>query len=237
MSPRRSFWLGFADGVPFIVVVTPFAMLFGLVAVEAGLNLWQVLGFSLAVFAGSAQFTALQLIQDEAPTLIVIATALVVNLRVGMYSAAMTPWLAGARMRTRAVMAYLIVDQSYACSIRRYEENPDWAVAARVAYFFGTILPVYPTWLAGTLVGGLVGAALPEWLALDFALPICFLAIVAPMLRTFAHMVAAFTSVVLALAFSWMPFGLGLLVAAVLAMAAGAVTEVQVERRTNRSVV
>ena len=234
MTPRRSFWLGFADGIPFILVVVPFAMLFGLVAVEAGLNLWQVLGFSLAVFAGSAQFTALQLIQDEAPTLIVIVTALVVNLRVGMYSAALTPWLAGARMRTRAVLAYLIVDQSYACSVRRYEEHPDWPVGNRVSYFFGTILPVYPTWLAGTLAGGLMGAALPEWLALDFALPICFLAIVGPMLRTIAHMVAAVTSVVLALAFAWMPFGLGLLVAAVFAMAAGALTEVWVERRVVR---
>jgi len=167
MTPKRSFWLGFADGLPFIAVVTPFAMLFGLVAVEAGLNLWQVLGFSVAGFAGSAQFTALQLIQDEAPTLIVIATALAVNLRLGMYSAAMTPWLAGARMRTRAMMAYLIVDQSYACSIRRYEEFPDWSVDTRVSYLFGTVLPVYPVWLAGTLLGGVVGAALPEWLALD----------------------------------------------------------------------
>lgn len=234
MTPRRSFWLGVADGIPFIAVVTPFAMLFGLVAVEAGLNLWQVLGFSVAVFAGSAQFTALQLIRDEAPTLIVIATALAVNLRVGMYSAAMTPWLAGARMRTRAIMAYLIVDQSYACAVRRYEENPDWSVTTRVTYFFGAVLPVYPIWLVGTLAGGLVGAALPEWLALDFALPICFLAIVGPMLRTFAHMVAAFASVVLALAFAWMPFGLGLLVAAVLAMTAGALTEITAERRAGR---
>ena len=231
MTRKRAFWLGVADGVPFLAVVIPFATLFGVVAAEAGLDILQVIGFSLTVFAGAAQFTALQLLQDDMPAVIAVITALAVNLRMAMYSAALTPWLSGLRRRTRLIMAYLIVDQSYACSILRYEDNPDWSLDVRVAYFFGAVSTVYPTWMLTTVAGAYAGAALPDWLALDFALPICFLAIIGPMLRTMAHVAAAFVSVALALALAWVPFSLGLLIAAVLAMATGALVELWQERR------
>ncbi len=82
-----------------------------------------------------------------------------------------------------------------------------------------------------TIVGALIGRGMPDWLALDFAVPICFLAMIAPMLRTIPHLASALTSIVLALALAGVPFGLGLLIAAIAAMAVGAQAEVWVERR------
>jgi len=231
MTPKQAALLGVTDGIPFLFVVVPFALLFGVVAAEAGLDMLQVVGFSMAVFAGAAQLTALQLLQDNMPVVIVIITALAVNLRMAMYSAALTPWLTGLRRRTRVAMAYLLVDQSFACAQMRYEANPDWPLPVRVAYFFGSVSLVYPAWMGTTIVGARVGAVLPEWLALDFALPICFLALIGPMLRTLAHVAAALTSVALALALAWMPYSLGLLIAALAAMAVGAGVEVWSERR------
>ena len=223
MTARRVYWLGVADGIPFLAVVMPFALLFGVVAAEAGLDIVQVIGFSLAVFAGAAQLTALQLLQDDIPAVIAVITALAVNLRMAMYSAALTPWLSGVRRRTRLALAYLIVDQSYACSILRFEDNPDWPLRVRVAYFFGAVTLVYPAWMLTTCLGALAGEAIPDWLALDFALPICFLAII-----------AALVSIVLALALAWVPYSLGLLIAAVLAMATGAWVEMAFEAREAR---
>ncbi len=70
-SNRKSIYLqGVRDGAPFVLVVVPFALLFGVVGTEAGLNLAEVMGFSVLVIAGAAQFTALQLMVDEAPTLL-----------------------------------------------------------------------------------------------------------------------------------------------------------------------
>jgi predicted branched-subunit amino acid permease len=69
------------------------------------------------------------------------------------------------------------------------------------------------------------GTQIPDSLALDFALPICFLAIIAPALRTLPHVLAAFTSVLGALLLAWVPFSLGLIIAAIIAMIVGAWSE------------
>ena len=44
-----AFWTGVVDVLPFIVMVVPFATLFGVVAIEAGLSLAQTLSFSILV--------------------------------------------------------------------------------------------------------------------------------------------------------------------------------------------
>ena len=231
-SNGKSIYLqGVRDGAPFVLVVVPFALLFGVVGTEAGLNLAEVMGFSVLVIAGAAQFTALQLMVDEAPTLVVLATALAVNLRMAMYSASLTPYLGHAKLWQRAAVAYLLVDQSYALSHLRYETEPDMTLSARLRYFFGVITPVAPGWYAASFVGAVAGGAIPPEFALDFAVPITFLAMIAPALRTLAHVAAAVVSVVGTLVLFWLPYGTGLLVAAVLAMMVGAQVELWMGRR------
>jgi predicted branched-subunit amino acid permease len=234
-TPRAAFRLGLRDGLPFILVVSPFAFLFGVVARDAGLNVLEALTFSVVVIAGAAQFTALSLMQENAPTFIVLATALAVNLRMAMYSASLTPYLGTAPVWQRALVAYFTVDQSYACAIARFEEFPGWSLRTRLRYFAGAIAPVAACWYGMTVVGALVGQAIPGWLALDFALPICFLAIIGPMLRTPAHIGAALTSIVLALAFAGLPYNLGLLCAAIPAMMVGAEIERRLARRATKA--
>ncbi|MEM0936486.1 MAG: AzlC family ABC transporter permease [Pseudomonadota bacterium] len=222
-----AFLRGARNSAPFLLVLTPFAMLFGLVGTEAGLNIAQVLGFSVLVIAGASQLTALQLMVEEAPTVIVLVSALAVNLRMAMYSASLAPWLGGAPFWQRALAAYLLVDNSCAQSLAEYEARPSASMAERITYFFGSMCLIAPMWYAGTILGVLVGRDLPEGLALDIAMPITFLALVAPALRTLAHVAAALTACVLGLAFAGLPYNLGLLPAGLLAMAAGA----EVERR------
>ncbi len=224
-TPRALYARGFLDGLPFLLVVGPFAMLFGVIATEAGLNLAEVMGFSVLVIAGASQFAALQMMTDNAPALLVLSASLIVNLRMAMYSASLTPHLGAAPLWQRALIAYFNVDQTYALSVAKYETAPDLPMRQRVAYFFGAATPIGPTWYMFTLAGALLGTRIPEGYGLDFALPIAFLAMVAPMLRTLAHVAAALTSVLLALGLAWMPSGLGLLVAGVVAMVVGAAVE------------
>lgn len=230
-STSRAYWTGFADGTPFLLVVAPFAMLFGVLATEAGLNVLETLSFSAVVFAGAAQFTALQLMQENAPTAIVLASALAVNLRVAMYSASLTPWIGAAPLWQRAVAAYFTVDQSYACSIVQFEKEPQMTVPQRMAYFSGVLSPIVPLWYICTVLGALVGAQIPESWALDFALPITFLALVAPMLRTAAHLIAALVGIAISLLAAGVPYSLGLIIAGTLGMMAGAQAEVWLERK------
>ena len=224
-TTKSAFLAGVRDGAPFMLVAGPFAALFGVLATEAGLNVFEVMSFSLVVIAGAAQFTALQLMQDDAPTLIVLISALAVNLRVAMYSAALTPYLGAAPMWQRVFAAYLLVDQSYALSHGKFEAEPTLSVPQRMAYYFGTCFLVMIVWFGCSYLGAALGTALPADIPLDFALPIAFLSMVAPMLRTLPHLIAAGVAVVVGLLAVHIPYSLGLIVAGTLGMMAGAQAE------------
>ena len=130
-TQNSAFRAGVLAGLPFLLIGVPFAVLFGVVATEAGLSVSQTIGFSLLVIAGASQFTAIQLMTEQAPVFIVITAALAVNLRMAMYSASLQPHLGAASFRQRALAAYLNVDASYALGIQRFEEEADWSVGQK----------------------------------------------------------------------------------------------------------
>ncbi|RPE66263.1 putative branched-subunit amino acid permease [Pacificibacter maritimus] len=232
---RHPFFQGALDAAPFVIVLAPFGFLFGLVASEAGLNILQVLSFSILVLAGAAQLTAIQLLTEEAPTVIVIVSALAVNLRMGMYSAALAPHMGDAPLLRRAMAAYLLFDQPYALSSVAFEKHPDTPVVDKFQYFFGAGAPIAFLWYLTSLSGAVLGDKIPSNIGIDFALPITFLAVVAPMLKSSAHVASALTASIAALIFNFMPFGTGLLVAAFLALIVGATVEVWAEKRAART--
>ena len=231
-TDKSAYLRGVRDGSPFILMAIPFATLFGVVATEAGLTLAQVIGFSVLVIAGAAQFAALQLMIENAAIVLVLAAALAVNLRMAMYSAALVPHLGTAPLWQRALVAYVNFDQSYIQSISEYERRPEMTVRQKAAYFLGVATLITPFWVGSTVVGALIGSAIPPEYGLDFIVPIMFLAMVAPMLKSLAHVAAALTSACVALALIGLPSGMGLLIAAVCAMLAGALVETWMERRT-----
>ncbi|MEM9582946.1 MAG: AzlC family ABC transporter permease [Pseudomonadota bacterium] len=227
-STTKSHYLrGLFAALPFMIVVIPFALLFGVAATEAGLPLSQVMGFSVLVVAGASQFAALQFMSENAPVLVVLLSALAVNLRMAMYSASITPHLGQLSLGKRLLVAYFLVDQSYAMANVEFEQNTQLTLAQKTAYFAGVSTPICPLWFAFTYLGAVIGDVIPADVPLDFILPIAFLAMVAPALRTVAHIAAAATSILLALALVWVPLNLGLLIAGVVAMMVGA----EVERR------
>lgn len=226
-----AFWRGYRDCSPFILVVAPFGLLFGVIATDAGLNLLETMTMTVFVIAGAAQFTALALLEEQAPTLVVIAAALAVNLRMAMYSAALVPHIGEAPLPRRAFAAYFVVDQSFAVAVKAFEFDDDYSVAQKIAFIVGAASSIFPFWIAGTLAGALTGNAIPPEFSLDFAIPICFISITAPMMRSLPHLVAALVSIAAALLLAWMPYYLWLISAAVLAMAAGAQVELWLERR------
>lgn len=222
LAPRAAFWRGVGTSVPFLMAVAPFGLVFGIAATEAGIAPLQTLAFSLLVNAGAAQFAALQMMTEDAPVAVTLLTALAVNLRLAMYSASLAPHLAGASLRARLAVAFFLFDQAYAMAMLQYERRPELGLRARLAFFAGTVVPITPVWLGGTLLGATLGHRLPEGLPIDQIVPITFLALVGPMLRTWAHGAAAAVSVVAALALAGLPWSLGLPLAGLLAMLAGA---------------
>lgn len=231
MTPKSAAIMGAKNGSPFILVLLPFAVLFGVLANQAGLSIQAALGFSFLVIAGSAQFAALQLLTEDAAIPLILLASLSVNLRMAMYSASLVPHLGKAPIWQRALVAYLNFDQAFAVSSAKYQDEPDWSISAKVAYFLGVAAPLATVWYIMTLVGVLVGTSIPQEWGLDFILPITFIGLFAPMLRTLPHLAAAVTSVVVALFFADLPSGMGVLIGAFCAMIVGVLVETLMEKR------
>ena len=223
-TERSAFGTGVVDVLPFIVMVVPFATLFGVVAIEAGLSLAQTLSFSILVIAGASQFAALQLMLDNAAIGFILAAALAVNLRMAMYSAALAPHLGGAPLLQRAFIGYLNFDHSYVLAVAKYEDQPDMPLPSRVAYFCrglahdcAAVVPVHLYRRRDRHLDTRPVGRCP------LSCPLAFLSTVAPMLKSPAHIAAACVSVVLALALAGLPSGSGLLIAALCAMVTGVI--------------
>ncbi|HSG90252.1 MAG TPA: AzlC family ABC transporter permease [Pseudomonadales bacterium] len=227
---RARFHEGVRAGLPFMLMVAPFGLLFGTVAADAGLDLVEIMAFSVLVIAGASQFAALQLLVDQAPVAIAVLTGLAVNLRMAMYSASLMPHFVGVSLRLRAFAAYVMVDQVFALSVQRFAQTPMTA-SERTTFYFGVATPIIPVWYLGTWFGAEVGGQIPSGVALDFAVPITFIAMVAPMLRTPPSIVAALVAVATSLLAADLPFNLGVILGGLAGTLAGAVSEVMWEQR------
>lgn len=232
LTSKNCFLMGYVDAFPFLLIVIPFALLWGVVATEAGLNLTEVMAMTILVIAGSSQFTAISLMTDNAPTFIVLIASLTVNMRMAMYSAALVQHLGREPLSMRILYSYFMVDQAFALSIKKYEDAPHFTSRQKGIYYLGCALMLAPFWYGFSFVGAVFGAQIPPEYALDFAVPICFIALSAPMMRSLPHFVAATVSVIAALAFVNVPYSLGLMCAAILAMIAGVQMELFLKRRS-----
>lgn len=230
-TSKSAFRRGLQGGVPYILVVAPFGLLFGVVATESGLDLAETMAFSVLVIAGAAQFTAVGLLTENASAFLALAAALGVNLRNAMYSASLVPHLGPAPFWQRALISFFIFDQNFASAALEYEKRPTMSVAEKMAFITGVTIPIAPTWYVSTYLGAVLGATIPPEYALDFALPLMFVALAAPALRSAPHVVAATVAIVVALLATGMPSGMGVLLAGILGMMAGAQAELWLRAR------
>ncbi|WBU64012.1 AzlC family ABC transporter permease [Paracoccus aerodenitrificans] len=234
-TPAQSVVHGAIQSLPFLLVIVPFGLLFGVVATNSGLNLAEVMGFTVLVLAGASQFTAVQLMTDHAPIWLVILSSLAVNLRMAMYSASLVPWLGAASGPSRAAVAYALIDQTYVLSIDYFQNTPKLSLPQRLGYFTGTSLVMCGAWILFSMIGATAGRMIPAGIPLDFAIPITFLAMIAPALRSPAHIAAATVAVIVSLFLVGLPAGVGPMIAALLAMATGAAVETVMIRRRGGS--
>ena len=208
---------------PLLVGVAPFGLIFGVTA--AGSAIGSGLGYasSVIIFAGAAQLATVQLVTAGSAAAVVIATALVINARHLMYSAALAPHFREFPARWRWVLPYILTDQAFAVSITRYEEesDPDY----RRWYFLGGGISLWVTWQATTAAGVLLGTTIPGSWSLDFAIPLVFLALLVPALRDRPSAVAAVVGGLVALATNDVSYNLGLLIGASSGIAAGVIAE------------
>jgi 4-azaleucine resistance transporter AzlC len=224
------FQAGFRAAAPLLPSVVPFGIMAGVAAREAGLDAWASLGMSVIIFAGASQLAAAQLMSEGALPAVIVITALVINLRMVMYSASLAPHLAGLPRYWKWPLAYLITDQAYVVSIGRMLREPE--ASGHHWYFLGAAFPIWAIWVLATLAGIALGAAVPPAWRLDFAVPLIFLALLVPAVHDRPTLISAVAAAVVALLAHGLPFNLGLITGAACGIAAGVLAELRRDRVT-----
>lgn len=224
-----------------LVGVIPFGLVAGATPATTGLGGGTSIGLSTIVFAGASQLAAADVLADGGSALVAVVAACTINLRMLLYSASLAPHLTHVPLRRRLFMAYLLTDQAYAVSITRWSGETARGgadVAApdrRVPYYLGAALTLWVNWQVCTVVGVLIGAAVPASLPLDFAVPLVFLVLLVPAITSRPAIVAATigggTAVLSAAAGAG---HLAVLLGALVGIGAGALAEAGLERRAAR---
>ncbi|MEH6564701.1 MAG: AzlC family ABC transporter permease [Halopseudomonas sp.] len=211
----KAFACGARDTLPMLLGALPFGIIFGTLAIAAGLSLPATLLMSALVFAGSAQFIAVSLIASGAGLVVLLATTLVVNLRHMLYSASLLPYVRHLPQRWKVPLAFWLTDESFAV-VHRHYLDVQTANTHKHWYFLGSCVAMYSNWFLCTLIGAALGSSLPGmagW-GLDFAMVATFVGIVVPLLRTRPMLLAAAVAATVALAAHALPYKLGLMLAA-----------------------
>ncbi len=175
-STKSEFLAGVIEVAPVLVAMVPIGLLWGTLAAGKGLTLFEALLMSTVVFAGAAQFVAIDMWQDPVPVLLLIVTAFVVNVRHVLMSASLSRHLHGIPRALHPLVAYLLVDESWALAERRALKAP-----VTFPYFLGLALPLGTLWIVSSGVGAMLGRSLgdPAAFGLDFAFSALFISILA----------------------------------------------------------
>ena len=232
-SSRTEFLNGVKAELPILLGVLPFGMIYGVLALQAGLPVSIAWAMSWIVFAGSSQFIATPLIAAGTPGLVIIATTFIVNLRHALYSASVAPFIKPVPLRWKMLLAYLLTDEAYAVTITRFTRPDSSSAPNKHWFYFGAGITLWSSWQISTAIGIFVGQIIPASWNLDFTLALTFVALVVPNLKDRAGVAAAVSAgMMAAFSYTW-PYKLGLFAAALTGFIVGMI----VEQRRTRSLI
>jgi predicted branched-subunit amino acid permease len=234
MSSRfNEFRSGVQAELPILIGVAPFGMIYGALALQAGIPPAAAQAMSAIVFGGSSQIILTQLVHIGAPAVVMVLTVAVVNLRHALYGASVAPYLQHLRPAWKLLLSYLLTDEAYVVTILHYEQTETGGQEAggvaerrpaadqRHWFFLGAGLALWSCWQLSTAVGIFLGGAIPASWGLEFTLALTFIALVVPNLKSRATLAAALTAGLAALLAYSLPYKLGLIAAALVGVLAG----------------
>ena len=211
---------GAKDIAPILVGIVPFGLVAGAAVIQAGFGIAEAVGMSVLVNAGASQIVATTLFGSGAPLWLALATALIVNARMFIYSTSIAPVLSEAPGWERPLLGHMLVDQNYASTMTKGRFREDVDV---IPYYVGAWFALAGVWQLSTIAGALIGPLIPPSWGLEFAVPLVFLAMLAPTLKdSTAVSVCMVTAVASAVLVPLLPLQTGLVVAILVGMLYGA---------------
>lgn len=169
---------GFKDSIPIMVGYIPIAIAFGLLAKTAHIPMLDTVLMSLLVYAGASQFMAVTLIASGVGIGEIIISTFLVNFRHLLMSASLAARLENINKRLRPVIAFGVTDEVF--SVASFKKE-----GLSAAYLLVLQFAAYISWAGGSLVGYVIGQALPQEVSISMgvALYAMFAALLMPEVR------------------------------------------------------
>lgn len=225
---RAEFRRGFFAILPLWLGAAPFAFAFAVLARERGLSALETWLLSAIVFAGAAQLAFIDLVGDHAGAIAILGTVLLLNLRHVLYGLSLNNVMPAETRPRRPLLAFFMTDESYGLTIRDYLDG-----RGSPAFFFGSGVSLFAGFTAATAAGATMSRLIPdpEGIGLDFVFPLCYLAILLPLLRKRVDLLVAAVGGGLALGLSQVTTGgITVLIATSAAAALGALLNARAKR-------
>lgn len=175
-SQSGAFWHGVRDGLPVVLAVAPFGLLFGALAVDNGMSVLAATLMSASVFAGASQMVGVQLFGQNIAPWMVVLSIFAVNFRHVLYSASLGRRISHWPAAQQALAFFFLTDPQYAEAERKAETGE----GVSFAWYLGMGLALYVPWVAEGWLGASFSNLIPDpqALGIDFLLPIYFLGLV-----------------------------------------------------------
>ncbi len=228
---KRAFREGLKVCAPTMPGIFAWGMVTGMAMVKTGLTLWQALGMTFIVFAGSAQLASLPLIVANAPLWVVFVTALVVNLRFVIFAAAVGPHFAHLPWYKRIWHGYFNADITVGLFPQRFPAETIYRTEGKVGFFTGIGYPNWAAWQAGSVAGILLASQIPQSWGIGFAGTLALLAVTIPLTINAAALAGVVVAAAAAVAGAALPYRLGLLLAVVVGMMAAMAADALLDKK------
>ena len=203
-SNLKVFFKGISDVSPLMIPVVPFGLIFGVLSLEIGFTPLETMGMSLIVFGGASQIVLLQLFSGGASSLVIISSVGAVNSRHMLYGAVVSEHLSDLKMIWKIIISYFLIDQAFAVSNEYLKKNKD---KNNYFHLVGGGATCWVIWQSTTVLGIVLGSAIPEELGLSFAVPLTFLALLVNDFRKLINVIVIIISgLVATIGYNFIPF-------------------------------
>jgi 4-azaleucine resistance transporter AzlC len=229
----KIFFVGIRKTIPLMIGVIPFGLAYGIMGSQAGLTIAEITLMSMIVFAGSAQFMAIGMISQGVDFALIVFSTLLINLRHLLMGLSLSTYLNKLKSGWLYTLAFGMVDESYATTIYYYQNSE--SSEGNPYFMLGSAIGMYIFWVGSSIAGGFLGHSIEDPLAwgLDFAMPATFLTILIPQIKSVRIFAVILISGVCTIAgYLYIPGKWYIIIATVVATAAGTIMETIEERRS-----
>ena len=167
---KKALWTVFKDTLPVLTGYLFLGIGFGILLSEKGYGIGWAFAMALFMYAGSAQYLAVNLLSGGASLISTALATLFVNARHIFYGISLVDTYKDMGKK-KPYMIFALTDETY--SLVTQNQPPKGMTRGQYCFLVSVMDHIY--WVAGCTLGGLLGAALPiNFAGIEFVLTALF---------------------------------------------------------------